>query len=754
MERAVELQQAGRTVDAALIYRAVIAQDPKHFDATHLLGVIALQENRLDEARNLIAAALRIRPDDPPALNNLGTVHLRNKQPELARALFERSAKLQPNDSSAQINLGTALRQLGRSREALGPLRTAHAQAPGSALVCNLLGACLLDSGDARAAVQLFEAATLAEPDSPDGWSNLAIALNDAGDHERAQEVASRAVAMGAESAAALGALAAVQFEKKQIEASLQTYRKAVALPNPSVQTLCGFANALWLGGRGAEALKNLRRATEIDGNNAYAAWKLTVTECQSFYETISEIEASRQRFSQGLDDLQAWFGATTRPEAYAAVASTQPFYIAYQAYNNRELLSRYGRVCEQWMGSFSFDAPKRDVRADGRMRVGMVSAHIRNHSVWHAITKGWFKHLDQTLFDVSLFHLGSIHDEETAAARQAAAHFEDRPRDLHSWAQTIAGAGLDALIYPDIGMDALTTQLASLRLAPVQAASWGHPETTGLPTMDLYLSAAGFEPPDADNNYSERLVRLPNLGVHAEPLMPEVEPPDLRLMGLPADQPLLLCPGIPFKYSPADDVVWARIARGMMSASSRRGWSGLADRLRRRGHGRLVFFRSGIDTLDGLFIQRLRKAFDAEKVDFDATVSVIPHLKRARFFGLMQHATLMLDTIGFSGFNTALQAVEAGLPVLAREGNFMRGRLASGVMRRMDMPELVAGTNDEFIRTAVALASDPAQCKALRVKIENRRGILFHDLEPVRALEKTLADAIRQHRTDQQYEA
>ena len=111
----------------------------------------------------------------------------------------------------------------------------------------------------------------------------------------------------------------------------------------------------------------------------------------------------------------------------------------------------------------------------------------------------------------------------------------------MQGWARAIGDAQLDALIYPEIGMDALTTQLASLRLAPVQAATWGHPETTGLPTIDLYLSADGLEPADADGNYSERLVRLPNLGVCVEPLTPLVSMPDLRALGLPADEPLLL---------------------------------------------------------------------------------------------------------------------------------------------------------------------------------------------------------------------
>ena len=131
-------------------------------------------------------------------------------------------------------------------------------------------------------------------------------------------------------------------------------------------------------------------------------------------------------------------------------------------------------------------------------MRIGIASAHIRNHSVWNAITKGWVQHLDKARFDIWLFQLGRTNDEETAQARHEVAHFEDGPKTEQGWARAISEAQLDALIYPEIGMDALTTQLACLRLAPVQATTWGHPETSGLPTIDLYLSADGLEPADA----------------------------------------------------------------------------------------------------------------------------------------------------------------------------------------------------------------------------------------------------------------
>ena len=65
----------------------------------------------------------------------------------------------------------------------------------------------------------------------------------------------------------------------------------------------------------------------------------------------------------------------------------------------------------------------------------------------------------------------------------------------------------------------AAVVMLAALWLAPIQCASWGHPDTTGLPTIDYFLSGELMEPPDADEHYTERLVRLPNLAIYYEPL-------------------------------------------------------------------------------------------------------------------------------------------------------------------------------------------------------------------------------------------
>jgi predicted O-linked N-acetylglucosamine transferase (SPINDLY family) len=734
LPQAVSLHQAGRLSEAAKLYEQIRTQMPRHFDATHLLGVIALQEGRLAEARQLISSALKINPNDPAALNNLGTANLRNGELEAARQCFDRALKLQPGSADALANLGTVLHQMGRFRDAVSPLKRAHAANPGSAAVCNLLGACLLKTGDPRGAAKLFEAAAQAAPDDADGWGNLSVALNAIGEHERALECAEEAVALKSDSQNAVAALAAAQFELGETDAAIATYRRAVALPNPSTQTLCAFANALLDGGLNDEAARQLRRAVELDENDPTARWVLAMAWIKPIYDSETEIETSRKAFAQSLAELKTWFQGVPDVKLYAAVGARQPFFLAYQPFNNRDLLSRYGELCAEWMKSMPGGGTAHSKRSTGaktapdrKMRIGIASAHIRDHSVWNAISKGWVHNLDKARFELILFRLGSASDEETEDARREVAHFEDRPENLQEWVRAIKDANLDALIYPEIGMDPLTTQLASLRLAPVQAASWGHAETTGLPTMDLYLSAEVFEPPNAQENYSERLVCLPNIGVYVEPFSISVLDPNVRSLGLPGDEPLLLCPGTPYKYSPAHDRIWARIAKGLPAKKG----------------GRLVFFRGPRGAMSTLLEDRLRTAFKRERADFDARVSVLDNLARPRFFGLMQRSALMLDTFNFSGFNTALQAIECGLPMLTIEGRFMRGRLASGLMRRMGISELVATTDERFVEMAIGLAADLPRRKQLELKLISERKILFRDSEPIRALERCLTDAI-----------
>jgi predicted O-linked N-acetylglucosamine transferase (SPINDLY family) len=245
--------------------------------------------------------------------------------------------------------------------------------------------------------------------------------------------------------------------------------------------------------------------------------------------------------------------------------------------------------------------------------------------------------------------------------------------------------------------------------LAPVQIVSWGHPDTSGLPTLDYYVSAECFEPADAQSEYCEQLVRLPHLGNRIQPLNFSSIDPDFDAFDIDLDKPILVCPGMPFKYQPVNDHVFVEIARGITDAQ-------------------LVFFRPSAGALADLLKVRLTEGFEAAGLQAMQHLRFIRWLDFEEFHCLLRRADVMLDTIGFSGYNTAVQAMECGLPLVTREGRFLRGRLASGVLRRMDLQELIVQTKADYVNLVFRLVTDLPYRAHIREEIQRRRSTLFDD--------------------------
>jgi predicted O-linked N-acetylglucosamine transferase (SPINDLY family) len=730
------LRQLGRVADSVAPLKKAFAAAPRSTMVANLLGASLLDIGDARGATNVFEAVVKLSPRDAQAWTHLSISHLGGGSALRALAAADEALRLAPEDGAATGARAQALAGLGRADAAREAFLCAVRLAPRDARAWNNLGVFLRAQGEPAEAAERFRKAIEIDPAFAIAHEGYVAALIDAG---RAVEAAAHAQALSQrepEGALALASLGAARFAQDRLDEALALYERAAASRGATAGTLVGHGNVLWASGDSVAAARQFARAVELDPRDPTARFALAMAQLRTVYDDAAQMETSRRGLARAIADLDAWFTPDRAPVGAAAVGSAQPFYLAYHSHDNRQLLASYGQLVTRLMAAGGTAPPAAPLTARGpgsspRIRVGIVSAQIRDHSVWNAITRGWVRHLDPERFELHLFHLERTADDETANARRLAASFIDAPTSLAGWTKAIADARPDVLIYPEIGMHPLTTRLAALRLAPIQATTWGHPSTSGLPTLDLFFSADALEPADADAHYTERLIRLPKLGVFVEPLAPVAVAPDLRALGLPESEPLLLCPGTPFKYTPPGDEALVAIARG----------------LQERGAGRLVFFRSRRPLMSSRVEQRLRRAFKAAGVDHDRTVAWIPALDRGRFFGLMQRATLMLDTIGFSGFNTALQALECDLPVIAFEGPFMRGRLASGPLREIGLDEWVATTTADFADKALRLAGDDALRARVRSLVAERRGRLFNDLAPVRGLERALVDAVEGYR-------
>ena len=654
------------------------------------------QAGQVAEAAEIYTRVLRSHPDQFECLHYLGVAHIQGNRPAEALPLLQRAVAQRAGDPSLQSNLGLALLNLGRHDEALAALDRALALRPGMPEALNTRGWTLRAQHRLEAALACFDQLLAASPKFVEGLQRRAIVLGELNRDEDALAAFEQLVALRPDNADALGNLGTLLTRMGRLPEARDALARAVALAPASIT-------------------QRLKHAV---------AWLPLVR------EPGDDLDAARAAFVREIDGLLADAPAASPAQAEAAVGAAQPFYIAYQARNNVEPLRRYGALCAALMARWAAGQPAtEDKHADEvarvaapRVRVGIASSHVFAHSVWQAIVRGWVEELDRERFDVVVFHLGHTHDAETELAKARAQAFVAGPRGLAGWVEAIRAQRLDVLIYPELGMDALTPKLAALRLAPVQVASWGHPETTGLPTIDHYLSAERFESADSDSHYSEALVRLPGLGCCVAPAA--VRPAQQAAavtraeLGVREDATLVVCGGTPFKYAPEHDAVLVRIAQRVPAAQ-------------------FLFFRNAVAApLTDALLRRLASAFGAAGLDPATHLVLAPWLERSRFFGVLTQAQVFLDTVGFSGFNTVMQAVECGLPVVTQRGAFMRGRLGSGILEHLGMAGFVAADDDAMVDLVEGLARDASLRAGVSARMATRREALYGDKAPIRALE------------------
>ena len=332
----------------------------------------------------------------------------------------------------------------------------------------------------------------------------------------------------------------------------------------------------------------------------------------------------------------------------------------------------------------------------------------------------GWLRHLDRDRFEVFGYHLGSGED---AMSADLASHCATFRRGSPDWARVITDDRLDVLIYPEIGMHPSAVRLASQRLAPVQCVAWGHPVTTGLPTIDYFLSSALMEPEDGERHYTETLVRLPNLSIHYQPPDPATGTLTRARLGLGPETIVYLCCQSLFKYHPGDDGLLPAIARAVPAA-------------------RFLFIGDPrTDPNARRLANRLSATFRSAGLDPDRHLGFTPPVAPAEFPALLRGADVYLDSARWSGGNTTLEAMAAGLPIVTLPGSLMRGRHSAAILLAAGADAWIAWSPDQYVALASSLA-DPTRRAQARETILAGRTRVFADMAPVRALEDFMANA------------
>lgn len=177
LAEAVRHHQAGRLADAESRYRQILTIVPDHYDALHLLGVIAHQRGQSAKAVELIGKAISLNRKDPAAHNNLGEALRILGQLEEAESCFKRALNLHPDYTEAYNNLGTVLKQLGRLDEAIASYQRALMLNPNYAQAYSNLGVAFREIGDCTQAEESLRRSLQLQPSFAEAYNNLGNVL-------------------------------------------------------------------------------------------------------------------------------------------------------------------------------------------------------------------------------------------------------------------------------------------------------------------------------------------------------------------------------------------------------------------------------------------------------------------------------------------------------------------------------------------------------------------------------------------------
>ncbi|MEL6929364.1 MAG: tetratricopeptide repeat protein, partial [Cyanobacteria bacterium J06600_6] len=573
------------------------------------------------------------------------------------------------------------------------------------------------------------------QPDSAEEYNEFGNVLAQQGKTEAAISAYTKAIELEPNLAIAHNNLGNMWLKQSKFVEAAAAYEHAIELESNLAIAHSNLGNIRLYQGDTEAAIAAYETAIRHDQDYHPAKFGLTMAQLAIVYRSEQEVEDKRQKYQAHLENLATHYRQASpqeQAEAAKTVGSHQTFGLAYQGKNDVDLQRTYGSLMHQLMASrypqWCQPLPFRQINIEQKIRLGFVCGFFHHHSVWKIPLKGWLENIDRSEFELFGYYTGSICDRQTTLASQIFDRFTHRPFSVSQWAEKISSDNLDVLIFPEFGMNSMTIKLGSLRLAPIQLAFGGHPETSGLPTIDYHLSSDMMEPANAQSHYTEKLVRLSNLAVYYQLISIEPKAVKKTDIGIADNEIMFWCCQSLFKYLPQHDDVFPRIARKLKQA-------------------KFVFIELTSELVTNVFRKRLATVFKQFDLNYQDYCIFLPRLKAESFAGTTAIADVFLDNIGWSGNNTTMESTAYNLPIVTLPGEMMRARHTTAILTMMGIQETIAESKEQYVQIAVRLGQDAGYRHQISEQIALNKHKLYQDLTPVRELENFLLQVVNKPR-------
>jgi protein O-GlcNAc transferase len=687
IQQAFQLHNQGQLEAAATLYLALIKQQPKHFDAQQLLGLLRSQQGRYGDALTHLRKALTLNPKDAPTLLNLSSTYAKMGNHRDALSAVDQALQINPTFAKALINRGNALRNLERYDDALATFdRVLHLQ-PDQPEGLNGRASVLLDMFQPEAALPLLDRAVAKQAQFPEAMNNCGIAFQQLRRFSDAEACFRQALQMRPDYPSAFCNFGQMLAHLDRQDEALAAFDSVLKTVPDHIEALNHRGTLHNTASRYQEAIADFAKVLEIKPNldlvlSGQLMAQLNLCEWAA-------VDRGKARLVKQIRDRSA-MTAPLLAVACGATAADQRLSAAY-------FVDKDCRKLQQAPASAA--RPKPVTTPPRRIRLGYLSTDFGVHAVGYQIAELGELH-DKARFEVTGISIGA--PDSSALRTRITRQFE---HNIDGWQMTdkdiaaeIAARDIDILVdlngHTRGGRWGITMQ----RPAPVQVTYLGFPGTTGSTFFDYVIADPVIAPFNQQPHFSEQIVQLPHTYMINDRQL-EIAPatPTRGDLGLPEHGVVFCCFNTSYKITPAVFDVWMRLLTQV--------------------NGSVLWLRRFHDvTVANLRREASARGVQPERIVFADRAEMPEHLARHRM------ADLFLDTLPFNGHSTACAALWAGLPVLTCLGESFAGRVGASLLQAIGMPDLIAPTLADYEIKALQLARDPAAMAAVKQRLAGNR--------------------------------
>ncbi|WP_299467446.1 tetratricopeptide repeat protein [uncultured Gimesia sp.] len=720
---AVFLSSQQKYESAIAVLRKAVVQQPDNWEILNNLGIIYTAQQEFETAIKCFQNALKRAPENCEILFHLGKAQEASKAIPQALITFREVLKKQPNHPGAAFQLGSLVASLGDLDYAYEIFQSLYQSDSTNTASLFGMGSIRLQQRKIGSAVGYFESLVVLEPDHLQSRLHLIDLYSRQLRDKEVEKHVDEALEYHPENAVLWNYRGHVQNRNRQTKKALKSFLRAIELDNTFYQTYSNLASIYHGMGQFQDAKEALEKAYELKPQPEFRlALASLLPPIPASMEAIQDVRIS---FMQKIEEMHA-----DQVQIDTSIKLTPgTFYLAYQGFNDRPIIERMAELY-QLNNTLSWDQQNPTVERDGRIRIGFISSLFYKHTIG-SLMKGIIKNFDREKYHVITISPTKYNDEVAQEIRADSDEYVFLGIDLQRANQVLQSLELDILFYADIGMDSFIFSLATTRHAPLQCVTWGHPITTGLNTIDYFISSKLIEPEDAQEHYTERLVQLDALpSYYYRPTLPD-KIKARGAFGLSDNEHVYACPQTLFKIHPEFDQVLAGI-------------------LRKDPKARIVMIRDNISKWKDLLVERFNNSFP----DVVDRIHWLRGMATADFLNLIYISDVMLDPMHFGGGNTSYQSMAIGTPVVTLPAKYMRGRGMLAVYKKMGIMDCVVSSIDEYIDLACRIGVDEQFRDQLRLKILSKSHLVFEDINTVREMETFFESALQQvdaHKTTPQ---